>query len=65
MVHEWLVESGEKIAFGQELLVLTGRNNTVYTVTAPREGIMSMFTARERDRVEYGDTPGYVLTVSG
>jgi biotin carboxyl carrier protein len=64
-VQEWLVEPGEEVLKGQELVTLESRTgDDVYAVSAPRDGIISVFTAEERDRVEYGDTLGYILTES-
>ena len=63
-VVEWLVKAGDEVVEGQELLTLEDRPGTVYTVVAPRDGIVSVFIAEERDRVEYGDTLGYVIEVA-
>jgi biotin carboxyl carrier protein len=63
-VIDWLVKTGDEVMEGQELVLMEDRVDTVYTVMAPRDGIMSVFTAEERDRVEYGDTLGYILDVS-
>jgi biotin carboxyl carrier protein len=63
-VSEWLVEAGDEVVEGQELVVLEDRSDTVYTVVAPRDGMVSTFVAEERDRVEYGDTLGYVIEVA-
>lgn len=63
-VVQWLVVPGEEVVEGQELVVLEDRVDNVYTVVAPRDGIMSVYTAEERDRVEYGDTLGYILPLA-
>jgi hypothetical protein len=63
-VVEWLVQPGDEVIDGQELVLLEERSGTVYVVSAPRDGIMSIFVAEERDRVEYGDTLGYVIDVA-
>jgi len=60
-VIEWLVKAGDEVIEGQSLVVLEGRKDVQYTVVAPRDGIVSVFTAEERDDVEYGDTLGYVI----
>jgi biotin carboxyl carrier protein len=62
-VVEWLVEPGDEVVEGQELVTLEDRSDNLYTVLAPRDGIVSIFVAEERDRVEYGDTLGYILKV--
>ena len=63
-VIEWLVEPGDEVVDGQELVVLEDRADITYTVVAPRDGIVSTFVAEERDRVEYGDTLGYIIEVA-
>jgi len=60
-VLEWFVEPGDEVVEGQGLLTLEDRRDNLYTVIASRDGIVSTFVAEERDRVEYGDTLGYVL----
>ncbi len=62
-VVEWFVEPGEEVVEGQGLVVLEDRADITYTVVAPRDGIVSTFVAEERDRVEYGDTLGYVIEI--
>lgn len=62
-VVRWLVEAGSEVVKGQELVVLEDRRGTVYTLNAPREGTLSVFTAEEGDRVEYGQTLGYVISL--
>jgi biotin carboxyl carrier protein len=63
-VLEWLVEAGGEVVEGQGLVVLEDRNDQTYTVVSPRDGTVSTFVAEERDRVEYGDTLGYVIEVA-
>ncbi|MDF1536749.1 MAG: Ig-like domain-containing protein [bacterium] len=60
-VVEWLVRPGEEVIEGQELVVLGDRNDVHYAVVAPRDGTVSTFAAEERDKVQYGDTLGYIL----
>ncbi len=62
-VVEWFVEPGDEVVEGQDLLTLEDRRDNLYTVVAPRDGILSTFVAEERDRIEYGDKLGYVLEV--
>jgi biotin carboxyl carrier protein len=62
-VVEWLVKPGDEVVEGQALVTLEDRADITYTVVAPRDGTVSTFMAEERDRVEYGDTLGYVLEV--
>ena len=63
-VVQWLVEPGDEVVEGQEIVVLEDRSNGTYTILAPRDGIVSTFVAEERDRVEYGDTLGYILPLA-
>ena len=63
-VVEWFVEPGDEVVEGQDLLTLEDRRDNIYTVMAPRDGIVSVFAAEERDRVEYGDTLGYIIEVA-
>jgi len=63
-VVEWLVESGDEVRKGQKLVTLEDRSDKSYTIAAPRDGIISTFVAEERDRVEYGDTLGYIIEVA-
>jgi len=49
---------------GQALVTLEDRSDIIYTVVAPRDGTVSTFVAEERDRVEYGDTLGYVIEIA-
>jgi biotin carboxyl carrier protein len=60
-VVEWLVEAGDEVVEGQDLVTLEDRRDNLYNVVAPRDGVVSTFVAEERDRVEYGDTLGYVI----
>ncbi|MDT8365928.1 MAG: Ig-like domain-containing protein, partial [bacterium] len=60
-VIEWLVKAGDEVVEGQDLVVLEDRSDNSYTVVAPRDGTVSTFVAEERDRVEYGDTLGYII----
>ena len=62
-VFEWLVEPGDEVVEGQQLLTLEDRRDNLYTVVAPRDGIVSTFVVEERDRAEYGDTLGYVIEI--
>jgi len=62
-VVDWLVKPGDEVVEGQALVVLEDRADVQYTVIAPRDGTVATFVAEERDRVEYGDTLGYVLEV--
>jgi len=63
-VAEWLAEPGDEVVEGQGLVVLEDRADITYTVVAPRDGTVSTFVAEERDRVEYGDTLGYILPLA-
>lgn len=62
-VAEWFAEPGDEVVEGQDLVKLEDRSGTFYTVVSPRDGTVSTFTAEEEDRVEYGQTLGYVLPV--
>ena len=62
-VVEWYAEPGDDVVEGEDLLKLEDRHGTFYTVKSPREGTLATFVAEERDRVEYGQTLGYVLPV--
>ncbi|GBE15360.1 hypothetical protein BMS3Abin14_01419 [bacterium BMS3Abin14] len=42
-------------------MTLEDRHGETYTVKAPRDGVLATFVAEERDRVEYGQTLGYIL----
>jgi hypothetical protein len=63
-IAEWLVKPGDEVVKGQALVSLEDRRDNSYTVRAPRDGIVSTFVAEERDRVEYGDTLGYILPLA-
>jgi biotin carboxyl carrier protein len=63
-VIEWLAEPGDEITRGQDLVILEDRDDNQYTVKAPRDGILSVFMAEEKDHVEYGDTLAYVLEIA-
>jgi len=63
-VSQWFVESGDEVVQYQELVALEDRDEKVYTVVAPRDGIVSTFVVEERDRVEYGYTLGYILPLA-
>lgn len=63
-VVEWLVEAGDEVVEDQGLLTLADRSDNLYTVAAPRDGTVSTFVAEERDRVEYGDTLGYIIEIA-
>jgi len=60
-VVRWLVEPGDSVVEGQDLVVLEDRSGADYTVKSPRDGTVSVFTAEEGDRVEYGQTLGYII----
>ena len=58
-VAEWLVEPGEEVERGQPLVVLESRRGT-WTLSAPERGVFVARKRYRRDRVELGDTLGYV-----
>ena len=60
-VSEWFAKPGDKVTEGQDLVTLEDRHGETYTVKAPRDGVLATFVAEERDRVEYGQTLGYVV----
>ncbi|HDL52719.1 MAG TPA: hypothetical protein ENH32_01945 [Proteobacteria bacterium] len=60
-VTEWFAKPGDEVAEGQDLVTLEDRHGETYTVKAPRDGVLATFVAEERDRVEYGQTLGYIL----
>jgi biotin carboxyl carrier protein len=60
-VIKWLAKPGDEVTRGQSLVILEDRQDNKYTVTAPRDGILSVFMAEEKDDVEYGDTLVYVI----
>jgi biotin carboxyl carrier protein len=63
-VIEWLAEAGDEVAEGQDLVVLEDRDDNLYTVVAPRDGILSVLVAEEKDDVNYGDTLAYVIKIA-
>ncbi|MDF1527323.1 MAG: hypothetical protein P1S59_13870, partial [bacterium] len=63
-VVEWMVKPGDEVSEGQGLVTLEDRSDILYTVVAPRDGVVSTFIAEERDRVYYGDTLGYILEIA-
>ncbi|GAB4252438.1 MAG: hypothetical protein Kow0054_12220 [Deferrisoma sp.] len=58
-VAEWLVEPGDEVVKGQPLVVLEGRRTT-WTLGAPAAGTFVRRVKHRRDRVELGDTLGYI-----
>ncbi|MDF1555323.1 MAG: hypothetical protein P1P84_19795, partial [Deferrisomatales bacterium] len=58
-VTEWLAEPGDEVVKGQPLVVLEMRDAS-WTLTAPATGIFVREVRHRRDRVELGDTLGYV-----
>ncbi|WP_025322889.1 Ig-like domain-containing protein [Deferrisoma camini] len=58
-VAEWLVEPGDEMEKGQPLVVLEGRKTT-WTLASPEKGVFVREVKHRRDRVELGDTLGYV-----
>jgi pyruvate/2-oxoglutarate dehydrogenase complex dihydrolipoamide acyltransferase (E2) component len=58
-IVEWLVEPREEVTKGQPLVTLEGGNGT-WTLPAPEKGVFVRETKHKRDRVELGDTLGYV-----
>jgi biotin carboxyl carrier protein len=63
-VIEWLAEAGDEVIEGQELVVLEDRDDNLYTVVAPRDGVLSVLVAEEKDDVNYGDTLAYVIKIA-
>ncbi|MHB8765435.1 MAG: Ig-like domain-containing protein, partial [Deferrisomatales bacterium] len=55
----WLVKPGDEVEKGQALATLESRQGT-WTLTAPAKGVFVRQLKHERDRVELGDTLGYV-----
>jgi len=58
-VAQWLVAPGDEVAKGQALVTLEGGKGT-WTLTAPAPGTFVREVKHKRDRVELGDTLGYV-----
>jgi hypothetical protein len=58
-VAEWLVKPGEKVEKGQTLAVLATRRSE-WTVAAPAKGVFVREVKHEDDRVELGETLGYL-----
>jgi len=58
-VTEWLAEPGDEVLKGQPLVVL-GMREASWTINAPATGIFVREVRHRRDRVELGDTLGYV-----
>ncbi|MEW6490908.1 MAG: biotin/lipoyl-containing protein, partial [Thermodesulfobacteriota bacterium] len=56
---QWLVKPGEEVAKGQPLVTLEGGKQT-WTLTSPGQGVFVRPVKHRRDRVELGDTLGYV-----
>ncbi|GAB4255453.1 MAG: hypothetical protein Kow0092_00570 [Deferrisomatales bacterium] len=58
-VEEWLVDPGDEVEAGQPLVTLKSGRGT-WTLTAPAQGTFVRKVKFERDRVELGETLGYV-----
>ncbi|MBI5444891.1 MAG: biotin/lipoyl-binding protein, partial [Deltaproteobacteria bacterium] len=58
-VTEWLAKPGDKVEKGQTLAILDTRTGSK-TLAAPAKGVFVREVKHERDRVELGDTIGYV-----
>ncbi|WP_025322891.1 Ig-like domain-containing protein [Deferrisoma camini] len=58
-VSEWLVEPGDEVEKGEPIVILEGRKAS-WTLTAPEKGVFVRRVKHRRDRVELGDTLGYV-----
>ncbi|MEW6489555.1 MAG: biotin/lipoyl-containing protein, partial [Thermodesulfobacteriota bacterium] len=56
---QWLVKPGEEVAKGQPLVTLEGGTQT-WTIASPDKGVFVRPVKHRRDRVELGDTLGYV-----
>ncbi|MBI5443231.1 MAG: Ig-like domain-containing protein [Deltaproteobacteria bacterium] len=56
---DWLVRAGDKVEKGQTLATLETRTGNV-NLLAPAKGVFVREVKHERDRVELGDTVGYV-----
>jgi hypothetical protein len=58
-IVEWLVKPREEVAKGQPLVTLEGGTGT-WTLASPEKGVFVRQIKHRRDRVELGDTLGYV-----
>jgi len=58
-VAEWLVKPGDDVTKGTPLVVLESRTQS-WTLSAPATGTFVREVQHKRDRVELGDTLGYV-----
>jgi biotin carboxyl carrier protein len=58
-VDEWLVDVGDEVVKGQPLARLAGDKGE-FILTAPEKGVFERIVKHKRDRVELGDTVGYV-----
>jgi biotin carboxyl carrier protein len=58
-VDEWLVEAGDEVVKGQPLARLSSDKGD-FILSAPEKGIFERVVKHKRDRVELGDTVGYV-----
>ncbi len=58
-IAEWFVEAGDEVVKGQAVARLEA-GRTSWTLTAPETGILAGQKRFKRDRVELGDTIGYV-----
>lgn len=58
-VDEWLVAVGDEVVKGQPLARLSGDKGD-YILAAPDKGVFEKIVKHKRDRVELGDTVGYV-----
>lgn len=58
-IAEWLVDGGDEVEKGQPLVVLESRKGT-WTLNAPAKGVLAAIKRFKKDRVELGDSLGYV-----
>ena len=58
-IAEWLVGPGEEVEKGQPIVVLEGRKQR-WTLRAREKGVFVRRVKHRRDRVELGDTLGYL-----
>jgi len=58
-VAEWLVEPGDEVTRGQPLVTLESGKGS-WTLGAPADGVFVREVKHRRDRVDLGDTVGYV-----